>query len=226
MASITIRINLNENLYLKDPQETKLGRNIIEHSINMIHLMGFENFTFKKLATEISSTEASVYRYFENKHMLLIYLVSWYWEWVRFQISWRTMNISGPQSKLEMAIDTLVESSHQSNLIEFVNESVLHQIVIAEGSKAYHTIDVDKENKKGLFTSYKDLVEEISELIINLNKDFPYPHTLASNLVEMANNQLFFAEHLPSLCDITSAEKSGDELIRIMKFFAFKLLRA
>ena len=37
-----------------------------------------EEFTFRKLAQKINTTEASVYRYFENKHRLLIYILAWY----------------------------------------------------------------------------------------------------------------------------------------------------
>ncbi|MDH5608082.1 MAG: TetR/AcrR family transcriptional regulator, partial [Cyclobacteriaceae bacterium] len=41
----------------------------------MIAQIGFERFNFKKLSTTINSTEASVYRYFKNKHQLLDYLI-------------------------------------------------------------------------------------------------------------------------------------------------------
>ena len=74
--AIGIKISLNDRLYLRDPQETSLGKKIIQHSILLIDKVGFEAFNFKKLAQYMGSTEASVYRYFENKHLLLIYLVS------------------------------------------------------------------------------------------------------------------------------------------------------
>ena len=84
--SIEIKISPNEGLYLKEPQDSKLGINIIKYSILMIDEYGFESFTFKKLAKEINSTEASIYRYFENKHLLLLFLVNWYWEWVSYLV--------------------------------------------------------------------------------------------------------------------------------------------
>ena len=56
----------------------------------MIDQLGFEQFTFKKLARAIGSTEASVYRYFDNKHRLLTYLIAWYWKWMEYQINYRT----------------------------------------------------------------------------------------------------------------------------------------
>ena len=68
-----LKININEKLFLSDPQETELGRSILKHSVLLIHRVGYENLTFKKLAIEAGTTEASVYRYFENKQRLLIY---------------------------------------------------------------------------------------------------------------------------------------------------------
>lgn len=61
-----IKIHLNEHLFLIDPEDTSLGRDIIESSVVLIDRLGFEMFTFKKLAFEMGSTEASVYRYFET----------------------------------------------------------------------------------------------------------------------------------------------------------------
>jgi AcrR family transcriptional regulator len=90
-------MQLNERLYLKNPQDTKLGKKIIQYSIILIDEIGFEAFTFKKLAERISSTEASVYRYFENKHRLLVYLLFCYWEWIKFSIDYNTMNIEDPK---------------------------------------------------------------------------------------------------------------------------------
>ena len=72
----SIKIEINQNIYLKDPQSSDLGKKIIEHSIIMIQELGFENFTFKKLGVQISSNESSIYRYFENKHKLHAYSLS------------------------------------------------------------------------------------------------------------------------------------------------------
>ena len=82
-----IKLSLNHRSYLREPEATELGRKIITESITLIDALGFEQFTFKKLAAEIGSTEASVYRYFENKHKLLVYLVSWYWAWLDYRVA-------------------------------------------------------------------------------------------------------------------------------------------
>lgn len=219
-----IKFELNDHLYLRDPQETSLGKKIIKSSITLINELGFEDFTFKKLAIEIESTEASVYRYFENKHLLLIYLVSWYWEWVHFLIDINLMNITEPKEQLKVAINTIVNATRENKAIDYVNEEILHHIVIAEGAKAYHTKLVDKENKEGFFTCYKSVVERVMQIILNINPKFPYPRTLASNLFEAANNQIYFAQHLPRLTDIKEKKTMYNDLEKMLIHMAFKTI--
>ena len=82
----SVKIAINEKLYLKDPESSELGKRIVEKSIVMINELGFDGFTFKKLGIAIKSNESSIYRYFENKHKLLLYLTSWYWGWLEYQL--------------------------------------------------------------------------------------------------------------------------------------------
>ncbi len=222
--AIGIRISLNEKLYLRDPQETLLGRRIIKESILLLDEVGFEAFNFKKLAIAMKSTEASVYRYFENKHFLLIYLVSWYWEWVTYLIDIHVMNVEDPVRRLQIIIETFVYASKDNPSIDYVNESVLHRLVIAEGAKAYHTKQVDKENTDGFFLNYKKLCAKVAAVILEIKPGFLYPHAMASNLFEMANNQIYFAQHLPKLTDVTVKEDDFDEVEEMLEFFAFRLL--
>ena len=223
--SIAIKITLNEKLYLRDPQETTLGKKIIKESIILIDEIGFEAFNFKKLAKAMGSTEASVYRYFENKHYLLIYLVSWYWEWVSYLIDIHVMNIKDAKKRLKIIIETLTYASKDNPSIEYVNESILHRLIIAEGMKAYHTKQVDKENTEGFFINYKSLSDKIANVILEINPKFPYPHTLASNLFEMANNHIYFAQHLPRLTDVKVKGEDYKEVEEMLEYYAFKLLK-
>jgi len=222
--SITIQMQLNENLYLRDPQNTNLGKRIIQYSIILIDEIGFEAFTFKKLANRIKSTEASVYRYFENKHKLLVYLLCWYWEWMKFRIDFNTMNIDDPKRKMKIAISSIVDTSRRNTSIEFVDEDVLHRIVLAEATKAYHTKEVDEENKKGFFLTYKSLAKRIAQIAQEINPDYPYPRALASTLLEMANNHIYFALHLPSLTDVEIEEGDLSQVQQLLEDFAFGLL--
>jgi len=226
--AISIKFNLNSNLYQRDPQETDLGRRIIEHSIKLICKLGFENFTFKKLADNIHSTEASVYRYFSNKHTLLVYLVNWYWEWVRYLIDYNTVNINDPVEKLNIALETIIESSKSNSIIDYVDENLLHHIIIAESTKAYHTKEVDEENKEGYFYTYKALCKDLAHIILAVNPHYPYPRALSTTLLETANDQLFFIRHLPSLSDIKKEDikESPEPLKKLLKHFCFTLIKS
>ncbi|MEL7121902.1 MAG: TetR/AcrR family transcriptional regulator [Bacteroidota bacterium] len=222
--AITIQMKLNENLYVRDPQETKLGKKIIQHSILLIDEIGFEDFTFKKLAIRINSTEASVYRYFKTKHLLLVYLLCWYWEWMKFRIHYNTMNIEDPKRKLKIAISAIIDTTRRNTSIEFVDEDVLHRIVVAEATKAYHTKQVDSENQSGFFLTYKELSKIIAKIISEINPDYPYPNALASTLLEMANNHIYFALHLPSLTDVKIVDGDLSQVEKLMNDFALGLI--
>ena len=225
MKNLNIKIDISPELYLKNPDSSELGRKIISNSIQLINEIGFELFTFKKLGLLIHSPESSVYRYFENKHKLLVYLVSWYWEWVKFQIDFNTMNIADPRDKLKRVLSVLAEASKANPYVEHVDEQTLHRIVIAEASKAYHTKEVDEENNEGFFSNYKVLTARIGDIIREINPNFPYPTALASNLIEMANNHIYFAEHLPALTDVKIGEgRDLSEIQDLLEFFAFRLV--
>lgn len=219
-----IIFEIQPSLFNRDPQETELGKRIVEHSILLIDELGFEAFTFKKLASKIGSTEKSIYRYFENKHCLLLFLASWYWEWVHYLININTKNIEQPKRKLSIAIDNLVLATSENPLNKYINENILHRVVIQEGGKAYHIHEVDDENKAGMFFSYKQLVKLVTDIISETNPQFPFATSLASNLFEMANNQIYFAEHLPKLSSLKCGKTQDQDLIAMLKYFSSKLL--
>ena len=109
MKTLPIQIEVSASLYSKNPDSSDLGRKIISKSIELINEMGFEVFTFKKLAQAIQSPESSVYRYFENKHSLLIYLTSWYWTWTECRIVFATTNVVCAELRLNKSINILTQ---------------------------------------------------------------------------------------------------------------------
>ena len=135
------------------------------------------------------------------------------------------MNIEQPKRKLKIIIETLVYASKDNPSIEYVNESVLHKLIIAEGTKAYHTKSVDDENRDGFFVNYKKLTQKVADVITEIQPGFPYPHALASNLFEMANNHIYFALHLPRLKDVVVKDNNFDEVEQMLEYFAFSLLK-
>jgi AcrR family transcriptional regulator len=187
--------------------------------------MGLEQFTFKKLAKVVGSTEASIYRYFENKHHLFVYLLNWYWEWMSARIDLNTLNITSASERLKIVLNLIADSANRNASIEFIDEAALHRIVVREGAKGYHHKMVDAENQDGFFLAYKRLCGKIADLIKTINPDFPYPRALASTLIETSNNNLYFAKHLPRLTDLKNDEQALTGQVKgLLEFFAFGLI--
>lgn len=221
---LQLQIKMNEKLFLRDPEQTDLGKKIIVNSIRLIHKKGFEAFTFKKLAMHIGTTEASIYRYFENKHKLLIYIVAWYWSWLEYRVTIQTMNIKDPVTKLKKVITLLATTVEDDIQTAHVNESILHQIIIAEGSKAYLTKHVTDDNKDQLFKPYKDLCATIAEIILECNPKYKFSKTLSSTIIEVAHFQNFFMHNLPSLTDF-GKEKDETRVVAFINDLVFASLR-
>ena len=218
----SVKIGINEKIYLKDPESSDLGKRIVEHSILMINEMGFESFTFKKLGVKIGSNESSIYRYFENKHKLLLYLTSWYWGWLEYQLVFATNGIANPKEKLTRAIEIVTKTTEEDTSFSHIDEVLLNKIVINEYSKSYLTKEVDTENKEGYFVIYKRLVNRLKLMIQNVDTDYMYPSSLASTILEGSLHQHFLKDHLSSLTDC-----HGDEdLTQDFHHLVFATLRA
>ena len=221
---LQLQIKMNEALFLRNPESSQLGKNILKHSVQLIHKTGFESFTFRKLAEDIGTTEAGIYRYFENKHKLLVYLTAWYWGWLEFQISFHTNNITDPAVKLNIVIKLLTTNVEDNEQTSYLNESLLHQIIIAEGSKAYLTKQVGEDNKQQFFKPYKDLCAVIGTIIMECDPKYKYPKSLASTIIEMAHFQNFFMNNLPSLTDFGKSKKET-EIVAFLKDLVFTSLK-
>jgi len=196
-----LKISVPDKIFIKDPESSVLGKRIIEHSILLIDEIGFDSFTFKKLGSKIGSNESSIYRYFESKHKLLMYLTSWYWAWIEYQLVFATHNISNPNEKLEKAIEIATRSVEENSTFAHVNEVKLNKIIINEYSKSYLTKVVDAENKDGYFLVYKRLIKRLKAMINEVNAQYSFASSLASTIIEGALHQHFLKEHFPSITD-------------------------
>jgi AcrR family transcriptional regulator len=194
-----ISISVNDKLYVKNPETSELGKKIIEYSIILIDEIGFDNFTFKKLGDLIGSNESSLYRYFENKHKLLIYLSSWYWGWIEYRLAFATNNIKDPREKLRIGVEIVTEKITDDSSTLHINESTLNRIIIVEFTKTLLTKEIDEENKIGFFLVYKRVINRLIEMIHDVNPNFPYAKSLASSIVEGALHQHFLKDHLKSI---------------------------
>jgi len=221
--SLKLSFQLPEKLFLKDPQGSEYGHRLLSNAIELMDELGFESFTFKKLATKMSSSEVSIYRYFENKHLLLVYLYCWYCEWVTYLIDLKTMNLQDSKLKLERAIHCMIHANSESKLTEYINENLLFQVIMKESAKTYHISGIVQENKYGFFIPFKELVGRLAKIIEEINPKFKYSKSLGSTLFEMINNQLFYAEHLPRLTSLNK-KKRISELEIMVKHFAFAIV--
>ncbi|MCP2045194.1 TetR/AcrR family transcriptional regulator [Pontibacter sp. HSC-36F09] len=217
-----IKIKVEEKVYLKDPEGSEKGRDIVKHGILLIDELGLEAFTFKKLAERINSTEATIYRYFDSKHMLLSYLISWYWNWLEYRLVFAINNIESPEERLRIAISILSGRIENDMDFEHIDEVTLQRIVVAESAKAYLTKTVDANNKEGFFLSYKRLCKRIAGIVHEINPDYMYPASLVSTIAESAHYQKFFALHLPSLTNIH--EDGNGELEDFLTHMIFKTI--
>ena len=206
VLELQVQIKMNPKLYVRDPEQSDLGKKIIKHGAGLIYELGFEDFTFKKLARKIGTTEAGIYRYFENKHRLLVYLITWFWTWTEYQVVFHTNNIADPKEKMLTVLKLFTFQIEDKFIQEHIDKNILHQIVISEGDKAYLTKHVTEDNNAKLFKPYKDLCHRIALIMLEYNKDYPFPHSLSSTLIETAHHQYYFKDHLPRLTDFGGAK--------------------
>lgn len=211
MENLHLHITINPSLYTKNPESSDLGKKIVCKSIEMIDELGFESFTFKKLGIAIGSNESSIYRYFESKHVLLIYLINWYWSWIEYKLVFAITNVPSPMDRLVNAIKLFTEQVEKDNAFTFINEALLNKIIISESAKAYHTKDIDKENEKGFYKTYKRVVQRVSDIVLEINPKFEFPHMLISTVIEGAHHQRYFSKHLPALTDV---EEGKNNIVR------------
>lgn len=172
----------------------------------MIDELGFEHFNFRKLSKEIKSSEASIYRYFTSKQKLLLYLTGWYWGWMEYKLTLKVANIASPEERLIRAITLLTGLVEEGSNFAHISEARLQKIVIAESSKAYLNKEVDSENEFGVFADYKRLVGTVSDILLEIDSTYKYPHMLISTVIEGSHLQRHFSKHLPKLTDIDKNE--------------------
>ena len=220
-----LSFKVNEHIYLRDPESSELGKQIVKNAIDLIHELGFEHFTFKKLAAKMSTTEASIYRYFENKHRLLLYILNWYWSYMEFLVDFTIQNIQDPKEKLTKIITLFTKSLPESVGQLDYNKSYLNQIVLSESSKVYLIKEVKEINSFQVFKPYKDLCNKISEVMLSLNPSYTYSRSLSSTLIETAHSQQYFSKNLPRLTDVAN-EKEEEFVFNFLSQLVFSALKS
>lgn len=207
--NIKINFKVNENIFLKDPESSEVGKQIIKQSINLINLLGYEQFTFKKLATDIGTTEATIYRYFENKQRLLLYIIHWYWCYMEFLLMFKLHNVHAVKDKLKVIVELFAKELPDDTTLHDYDRKALSQIVIVESSKVYLNKEVSSINENEVFKPYKDLCATIAAVIKEYNPKYKFPRSLSSTIIEACHQQQFFSNNLPRLTDVTAKENAN-----------------
>lgn len=218
-----VKFDINEKIYLRNPESSEIGKLMVKKSIDLIYSLGFEQFTFKKLAAEINSTEATIYRYFENKYRLLLYILNWYWCYMEFLVTFKLENVYDKKERLKIIIQLLTHELAESASQFDYNKRFLNQIVIAESSKVYLVKEVTEINKDEVFKPYKDLCAKIAQVISDYNPTYKYPRSLSTTLIETSHHQQYFSVNLPKLTDI-SDKKNTEYTSLFLDDFLFKIL--
>ncbi|GAB3512811.1 TetR/AcrR family transcriptional regulator [Emticicia fontis] len=220
-----LNFSVNNKIYIRDPESSELGREIVRKAIELIYELGYEHFTFKKLALEIGTTEASIYRYFKNKHLLLVYILNWYWSYQEFLVMYQLKNISDPRLKIKKIIQLLTrEMPIDSGKMKY-DIPYLNQIVITESSKGYMIKEIKEVNQANVFNPFKDLCNTIAHIVLEIDPQYPYPHSLSSMLIETSHNQQFFSSHLKRLTDVKTDEAASVYVAAYLEDLVFRVLR-
>jgi len=218
-----VKFDINHKIFLRNPESSELGKQMVKKAIDLIYELGFEQFTFKKLAAEIHSTEATIYRYFENKHRLLLYILNWYWCYMEFLVTLKLENVTDKKERLRIIVHLLThEFSESENAFDY-NKKFLNQIVISESSKVYLVKEVAEINKNEVFKPYKDLCAKIATVISDYNSSYAYPRSLSTTLIETSHHQQYFSVNLPKLTDIT-AKGNSEFTSQFIENLLFKVL--
>lgn len=201
-------------IFLKDPERSELGRKIIKEGVSLIDKIGFEAFTFKKLGERIQSNESSIYRYFENKHKLLLYISSWYWSWIEFRLIFETANLDDPNHRLTKAIILLTEDTSLEILEDHIKESTLKQIIMSNFVKTFNTNELEDEN---FIKTYKRVVLLIAEIIKEVNPHYSYPENLSCSIVEGALHQNFLKQNFKTITNYSESVSPTDFFLNMVK---------
>jgi AcrR family transcriptional regulator len=209
---LTAAPSSSKNLFVKDPLSSVLGQKLLKESARMLGEDGFDAFTLKKLAQNLQTTESSVYRYFDNKHRLLVYQINLYWGWLNQQVDLKCCQagLSGKEA-LEKAFEIMCFPEAHSWPSDGVSFECMHKILTHQSVKAYFSEHVDHENQDGAHRALKSLVKQMSEWLKEGSPDFEFPKSLISTLLASVMIQPFYAEHLPSLTELPAPNPTNSQ---------------
>lgn len=196
-----------DGLYVKNPQNSELGRDLISSAAEMIGSSGIEAFTLLKLARKVGCTEATVYRYFGSKQQLLYYLMNLYWGYVAFSVDYHSQKHKSARKQLREAIE-VISNPHIEEFTDSALAASLKSVAIQEGIRIHLTPALSEDLKKGHLAHYVQLISLFETLIREAHPDYEYSRSLAGTLIDASLQQLFHHMHKTPFSD-KPCETSG-----------------
>lgn len=202
MQSNTFHLSLElpECLYVKNPDSSKLGKNILHQAALMIGKSGIEEFNFLKLSKEIGCTEASVYRYFHNKQQLVQYLLNIYWGAICVEIEYTVRQIKSPKKRLKAALEILA-APHPENFTDNKLADAVVSVAMSEGVRIHLRPRISEELKAGNFKYYSTLLDQLEMLIAEGLPGYPYARSLSATMIDTAMLQMLYTSRFKSFTD-------------------------
>jgi hypothetical protein len=141
---------------------------------------------------------------------------------MEYRLQLATANVVSAEERLRLALREVTQRIRKDESTPRIDEEALYRVVVAESSKVYLHADVDAENREGMFRSYKRLCRTVADLIVEVNPAYRWPVALVSTVMESSHMQKYFAEHLPSLTEVTrgDADESTTTFLTDMVFRA------
>lgn len=205
--SVHIDIDISKNLSIKDPFSSELGKKIVINGLSLINHYGFEDFNFKKLAVACSTTEASVYRYFNNKVQLLAFLTAYYWNWTEYLTELYCNAAKSPKAKLTVLINVICNHEISPENINGIQYNDLHQLINCEWQKLIYNKETKLIPANAAFEDYKRFKKMASAILTDLNKNLKEPQAIITTIIITANTQLFFSKKFQTLSSIQQPTK-------------------
>lgn len=206
-VATSLRVSLPSSMSLRDPEGSELGRRIVAASIQLLDSIGFEEFTFRKLGGEIGSPEASVYRYFSDKAMLVRYLEAWYWTWLDFRFRQRSRTLIDSRQRLDAALLVLAESGSYDPTFFHIDEAALHRVVVREARKAYGLEKARGAKKTKKLPPMSIFHESLAQVIAEYSPGYKYPRALALGIITSLHAYMFFGANSPLALEIDPQEE-------------------
>ncbi|MFM9985543.1 MAG: TetR/AcrR family transcriptional regulator [Flavobacteriales bacterium] len=224
MNKILAQINFSiaESLSAKNPIGSEIGQEILRKSSQLIERDGIDLFTFKKLAIEMGSTESTIYRYFGNKHQLLLYLSSWYWNLLEVKLAFMTSNVNNPTERLDLALQFLGHPIDELSATSFLDERVLHQIVVRDSTKSINALGMSTKKNLEYLDAYVNLIKRLSEIIHKVNPRYKFPNALSISLLETSHYQNHLQSILPGVSDLDMSPKNTYRFLHQLAFTALE----